>query len=489
VNSKPTHFWMRIIVFGCFFLSVGFQQQVGRLLQIPNELPAQTCLEAQEQGLSYAQSIPSPPPPPSPLPFPKTLTITAPSKLPTITLHGKRIAVRDFMPDELPFQPFEGYPEDIARVGQVLRDADMGKRIRLTFFGASHTAGDFWTGQIRRVLQSRYGDIGHGFVMPVAMAKGSRGHDINLCSNGDWKRDYVGKEDGHGDAYYGLGMTVSSADPDVFAWAESTHQNPIGRQFSTAHIFTLGQFGGGSLLAQVDRNDPFLLPTNRENTELIDTTLQLPPNGHRITLSPAGDGDVRLLGMSLESEGPGVLVDAIGIRGRQAKTWLRWDEVLLRDMLSILNPDVVILAYGTNEANDTDYTMERYEEDLRDVLTKMQRTHPTSACILVGPSDRGSEERTNRYSIWERTQMVADVQRSVAPDFGCVFWDWQQATGGIGSMIAWKYTEPRLASQDLIHFTGKGYQVSADQFLLALDDAASNFQNTSSSTRFRFWKK
>jgi lysophospholipase L1-like esterase len=133
--------------------------------------------------------------------------------------------------------------------------------------------------------------------------------------------------------------------------------------------------------------------------------------------------------------------------------------------------------------------MERYEEDLKNVLTKMQRAHPTSACILVGPSDRGIEDRTNRYSIWERTQMVADVQRSVAPDFGCVFWDWQQATGGIGSMIAWKYTKPRLASQDLIHFTGKGYQVSADQFLLALDDAASNFQNTSSSERFRFWKK
>ena len=39
-------------------------------------------------------------------------------------------------------------------------------------------------------------------------------------------------------------------------------------------------------------------------------------------------------------------------------------------------------------------------------------------------------------------------------------------------MIAWNHTEPRLSSNDLIHFTGKGYQVSADQFLQALDDAA-----------------
>ena len=68
--------------------------------------------------------------------------------------------------------------------------------------------------------------------------------------------------------------------------------------------------------------------------------------------------------MSLESEGPGALVDAIGIRGRQAKTWLQWNETILRDMLSILNPDIIVLAYGTNEANDTDYKMDNYERDL-----------------------------------------------------------------------------------------------------------------------------
>ena len=488
MSSKQKN-WVLWILLGSIFALVGFHNQVGRLLDIPAELPAQTCEEAQSIGLSYIESIPTPPPAPNPLPFPKPLEINAPTQLPQIKLRNKMVRPRDFMPEELPFQPFEGYPEDIARVGQVLRNADMGKRIRLTFFGASHTAGDFWTGHIRRVLQARYGDIGHGFIMPVAMAKGSRGHDINLCSNGDWKRDYVGKEDGHGDDAYGLGMSVSSDNPNNFAWVETTHQNPIGRQFSTAHIFTLGTFGGGGLLAQVDRQDPFLLPTNQENQGLIKTTLELPPSSHRITLSPVGDGEVRLLGMSLEEQGSGALVDAIGIRGRQAKTWLQWNDILLRDMLSVLNPDILILAYGTNEANDSDYDMDSYENDLRNVLETMQRAHPTSACILVGPSDRGTEIKDGHYTVWERTQLVAQVQRDVAPDFGCVFWDWQQATGGVGSMITWKYTEPRLASLDLIHFTAKGYQVSADQFLRALDDAASHFTNTSSKSRFKLWKK
>jgi hypothetical protein len=37
---------------------------------------------------------------------------------------------------------------------------------RLAFYGASHVASDLFTGHIRRELQTRYGDAGHGFLVP-----------------------------------------------------------------------------------------------------------------------------------------------------------------------------------------------------------------------------------------------------------------------------------------------------------------------------------
>ena len=115
------------------------------------------------------------------------------------------------------------------------------------------------------------------------------------------------------------------------------------------------------------------------------------------------------------------------------------------------------------------------------------------ACVLVGPSDRGTTapasfmgiKSKDQYQVWERTQQVAEVQRTIAPEFGCVFWDWQQATGGVGSMIAWRYTDPPLASMDLIHFTSKGYQVSGNLFLQALDDAAEHFTKRPRKLFFR----
>jgi lysophospholipase L1-like esterase len=64
------------------------------------------------------------------------------------------------------------------------------------------------------------------------------------------------------------------------------------------------------------------------------------------------------------------------------------------------------------------------------------------------------------------------VQREVAAQAGCAFWDWQQATGGPGSMLAWRLHDPPLAAADGIHFSREGYEVSAERLLQAWDALA-----------------
>ena len=443
-----------------------------------DELPAQTCEQALVEGINYIDAIPAPSPPPFPLPVTAAPKIKPPKKLPIIVAtENKRIYPRGYMPEDLPLQPFEGNAEDISKIGSVMREAMAGKRTRISVFGASHTEGDYWTGHIRRLLQSRYGDIGHGFIMPASMFSRTRANDINKCSTNTWLTDFVGKKEGHNDDLFGIGMTASSSDPLDFGWIETTHTNPFGRHVAFYDIFTLIQPTGGTLMAALDRQNPILIPTNGPRTLFQHTRIETKEAPHRLTLSPAGDGTVRLFGMSAESSGPGVLVDAIGIRGREAKTWLKWNTSLFQQVYRALQPDIVVLAYGTNEANAIDYSMERYAKDLRKVLQKLRNVDPTVGCILVGPSDRGKrvKRHKNKFKVWSRTAMVADVQRTVAPEYGCVFWDWQQATGGEGSMIAWRYTNPPLAAKDMIHFSAAGYVHSAQQFIAALDNALENY--------------
>ena len=81
-----------------------------------------------------------------------------------------------------------------------------------------------------------------------------------------------------------------------------------------------------------------------------------------------------------------------------------------------------------------------------------------------------------KFKVWEQTKIIAEVQRNIAPEYNCVFWDWQQAMGGEGSMIAWRYTTPPLAARDLLHHTSQGYIHIAERFIAALDDAAQHYQ-------------
>lgn len=446
------------------------------VLQIDGEttdIPSQSCREARASGLDWAQvrlASDTPPPLVEPQLPDVVFNVDADEGKPSELPPGQN----SFDPNELPPQLLEGDAVDLWRVGEVMRRAAAGERVRMTFFGASHTGGDYWTGHIRRVLQTRYGDGGHGFVLPAALYAGYRGNDVNLCSSDGWFPDYAGAPNSRRDGLLGLGMTVTAESASDFGWIETTQTNPHGQQVDRYQIFALGQPEGGGLAVAVDTLTPHILQTSQPEQGLVHAMVEVPRGGHRLTLSPVGDGPVQLFGVSMEQQGPGVVVDAIGVRGRQARHMLQWNPQLATEMLSMLSPDLVVLAYGTNEAADSDYDMTAYAGDLRQALQQMRQGAPHAACVLVGPSDRGvyTRGRRNPPSIYERTEPVAQVQREVAPEFGCVFWDWQQATGGPGSMIAWRESEPALAARDLIHFSAAGYAHSAARFVDALDLAA-----------------
>lgn len=373
-------------------------------------------------------------------------------------------------PRSLPAQPLEGPPELLAHIGRIVKKGAIG-RLRISTFGASHTSADHFTGRLRRVLQGRWGDGGHGFILPAALYKWYGGRDLTLCRTDGWLSDWSDNARGHDDTLLGFaGMSVSSSDARDFGWMETPTKGKVGGSVSHFDVYSLLQPGGGSVRVQVDGDARASIPTAGDKPRLQRTRIEVPEGPHRLRLAPKGDGEARLFGVSLE-RGSGVIVDAMGIRGQEARTWLKWEPTMAAQGWQSLDPDVVVLAYGTNEAADQRYTMKQYEADLTAVLSRLRAALPSeeTACILAGPSDRAFALGEGRYAIWDRTAQVAEVQRTVGARFDCAFWDWQAATGGPGSMATWIHLDPPLAAKDGIHHTPAGYQFVADRFLAALD--------------------
>lgn len=360
----------------------------------------------------------------------------------------------------LPVEPLRGNPGDIARIRAVFTRAS-GSFTRVGFWGASHVAGEYFTGHLRRLWQDRYGDAGHGFVMPVAPWSGYRASDINLCTGGTWSSDFDRRVGGRGDGRLGPGgMSVESGDPNSFGWVETTRENPHGRVVSRFEVMFLRQSGGGTLKMVVDTAPAVEISTAGEGPGVA--ILQVNPGAHRLTVSPKGDGPVRIVGVNLENEGRGIVVDAMGVNGRTVGSWQRWDIEQMKQWYSRRPYDLVVLAYGTNEANESTLTPDGYRNTLEASLRRMREVFPDQPCLLIGPGDRARKVKDQRYAVWEPNGMVAGIQREVGPRYGCATWDLRAAMGGEGTSLAW--WKAGLMSPDLIHYMAAGYQELAGRF-------------------------
>lgn len=127
-------------------------------------------------------------------------------------------------------------------------------------------------------------------------------------------------------------------------------------------------------------------------------------------------------------------------------------------------PDLVILAYGTNEGFDDALDPVAYEALLRSQIERVRQAAPGSALLILGAPEAlrgegggscpGDVER--RWKAPAMLAVVRDVQHRVAASAGVAFWDWQGRMGGDCSVFALAQGETPLMRGDGVHFTRAG---------------------------------
>jgi lysophospholipase L1-like esterase len=228
----------------------------------------------------------------------------------------------------------------------------------------------------------------------------------------------------------------------------------------------------GDISISVDGDIPVQLPTRAQQLEARYYTFERPLGWHQIEIRTLGMGGARLFGLSVERAQPGIVLDTLGIRGTRAANMLQWDQPLWEEHLRRRAPDLVLLAYGTNETTDRSQPIADYAAELTQVLTRLRHALPDASCVLVGPGDFPREE-DGAWSTRPRLLEIIREQRRIAPKFGCGFWDAYAFMGGEGSMAEWVQANPRLGAPDHIHLTSRGYvrmgMVLGDALLRAHD--------------------
>jgi lysophospholipase L1-like esterase len=164
-------------------------------------------------------------------------------------------------------------------------------------------------------------------------------------------------------------------------------------------------------------------------------------------------GDPQIFGAFVEYEKPGVVLDTVGINGARVETTLAWEPDQFVAQVRERSPDLVVIAFGTNEIFDRTNPA-RYQGQTEELMTRIRKAVPDVACWIVGPPDAARPEGGSR----ERVVEVTEAQRRAAEASACAFSSQFELMGGEGSFSRWMKERPAKARSDRIHFTISGYE-------------------------------
>ncbi|UJR80766.1 GDSL-type esterase/lipase family protein [Sandaracinus amylolyticus] len=356
----------------------------------------------------------------------------------------------------------------LARFHAALRRAEAHEgQARIVVWGASHTAGDEYAGMLRRSLQERFGDAGPGFVSPVKPFRGWNHRAAHADSGGAW-RVLRGDRGPVGERYGLAGYAVESQAGGAWASLDTARAETGPRNVGSYEVFFLKQPGGGRFEVRIDDQPAAVVDTDAAAAHAGYARFRVRDDAHRLTVRAMDDAPVRVFGVAMERDRSGVVLDTLGIPGSRARSQLRWDDTLHREHLRRRRPDLVVLAYGTNESEDVDVPLRRYESDLRRVVRRVRGTAPQASCLLIGPSDRPLAQPDGTWAPRPLTQDVIAVQRRVAAEQGCGFFDLVAFMGGPMSMLEWVASDPPFGREDHVHLTWHAHRRLADVLEAAL---------------------
>lgn len=326
-----------------------------------------------------------------------------------------------------------------------------GARLRVLHLGDSHVAAEPFSTRLRALLGAiAGGDGGAGLFFPGLPQNGTRSRGVELRLSPGWRKAYGSAPLPPGNTGLCGGFVEARRGGETLR-AEGS--------FTALQILLLRQPGGGAIRVRVDGQSAGDLDL-RGGVPDLTVFRWSGPAASRVEIETADAGTVRVLGVGLENDGPGLVYSPAGVVGAQANVLLRCREELFVRQLEANPPDVVILGFGTNEARELAFDALVYASTLETVIRRVRRAAPSALVLLTAPSDQ-ERAAAGGFRPVAALPRVTAAQRDVARRTGAAFLDLRDAMGGAGSVRRWVLSTPSLAQPDHVHFTSAGYELLA----------------------------
>ena len=334
-----------------------------------------------------------------------------------------------------------------------------GAITRASQWGDSVIGGDGLTEAIRKRLQQRFGDAGHGFHALGPYSRWYRHRGIAYKELSDWDTCLIIFKC-RSDRRYGYGgVTSESSGRARSQW--STVDQDIGRSLSRFELWYQKRPDGGGFQILVDGRVARVLDTRADEVSDAVETVQFEDAAHEVQVAALGNGVARGYGVVLERDVPGVVWDELALIGSFIQRLDYEDPEHIKGQVKRRDVDLLAFMFGGNdlgrEHGDLKRTTAPYEAEYSRVLQKFRKGKPEASCLILSMTDHAQRIDGAIVSRPMVGRLVA-AQRKVAAAEGCAFYDTFAAMGGVGAVERGRQGKPILYSPDLRHPAVAGQQ-------------------------------
>lgn len=367
------------------------------------------------------------------------------------------------------------YPGDSLAMERFFQKMDsvvfFGKgNLSILHLGDSHLQAGISTQRLRDNLLSIAPDLigGQFWAFPFTAGKTNNPAFYMVTSTGEWLycRNAVRRSD---DKRMGLaGAAVTTTDPraTISIVSRERTRTALSPTFLFNKVTLVGFAESGKAVPVVNHRGQHL----RGSYDVAQSAYVFNLPDFTDTLNICFDtlqGSFTLQGVLLENGMDGISLHGNGVNGASVPSYLRCPD-FERD-LRLLHPDLVILALGTNDAIEREFSPAEFKRNYNRLIDIIHRVNPDCALLFVTNNDCCRSKKSRRRTTYEvNNNSPAAVQAfmELAEAHNAGVWNLFDIMGGLRSIYNWE--NAGLAKADKVHFTKEGYELVGDLMYNAL---------------------
>jgi len=333
--------------------------------------------------------------------------------------------------------------------------------VRIGMYGDSNMTRDYITGELRRTLQLRHGDAGHGFLSAGQPWSWYLHQDVRHGVDKDGWKSVDMSTDQVLDRLYGYaGIAAESQRPNAVSWfATAPDASQVGKSVGLIDVYFLKRPKGGTFEVRVDGAKKARVDTRGDKIEAGFELIEVEDGAHKIELV-SGPGQVRLFGVTMERKVPGIVVDSLGIGGVSMELIAKGDRAVAVQTLRRRQYDLIMFLTGATESDTPGHA-----KAVKELVALHREALPEASILLMSPPDlAGGPGKQPTFN--PRMGRLTREKKRLAQETGIAYWDFRGAMGGDMSIV--RFTDRKMAWNDYIHLSEKGGAYMGRRFAHAL---------------------